>query len=125
MSNIEKFEELLRTDEDLQAKLRAAQEAFEGDAADEDAVFDAIIAPLAASLDLPFTFEELKEHAENGAEISDDNLDAIAGGSFCFIIGGSEYGNGTGACSGDEAVGATACFFLGVGMLGVKADPYQ
>ena len=125
MSNIEKFEELLRTDEDLQAKLRAAQDAFEGDAADESAVFDAIIAPLAASLDLPFTFEELKKYAKDGAEISTGDLDAIAGGSFCFIVGGSEYGNGTGACSGNEAVGATACYFLGVGFLGVKADPYQ
>ena len=124
MSNIEKFEELLRTDEDLQAKLRAAQEAFEGDPADETSIFDAIVAPLASSLGLPFTFEELKEYAESGAEISAEDLDAAAGGSFCFVIGGSEYGNGTGACS-EEAVGATACYFLGVGFLGVRADPYQ
>ena len=125
MSNVEKFEELLRTDEGLQAQLRAAQDAFTGDLADEKDVFDSIIAPLAASLDLPFSFDELQEYVAGGEEIPSDDLNAVTGGSFCFILGGSEYGNGTGACAGDEAVGATACYFLGVGILGVKADPYQ
>lgn len=110
MSNLEKFEELLRSDEALQAKLRDATEAFEGDKSDERAFFDTVVAPLAAEVGLPFTYDDAKELAREGAELSDDALDAVAGG-VCFILGAGE---GSGACMGGW-MGATGCYGVGVG----------
>ena len=82
MSNAKKFEELLRSDEALQAKLR---DAFDGDKADERAVFDAVVVPLAAEAGLPFSSDERKSLAElarEGAELSDEELEAVAGGGW-------------------------------------------
>ena len=47
VENVGKFEELLRSDEGLQAKLREATEAYQGDRADGRAIFEAVLAPLA------------------------------------------------------------------------------
>ena len=117
MTNREKFEDLLRSDEGLQAKLRAATEAFEGDTADERAVFDALIAPLAAEAGLPFTFEEATEPATTGRELSDAELDAVAGGyNACVVIGGGEELEDPGACI-DKFFGAGACKYIGVGFI--------
>ena len=110
-SNAEKFEQLLCSDEGLQAKLKAAAEAFKGDGADECEVFDALIAPLAAEAGLPFTYEDAKALAAEGTELGDEALDAVAGGG-CFIVG---LGEGSGACMG-ESFGATGCYGVGVGM---------
>lgn len=110
-SNAEKFEELLRSNEELQAKLKAATEAFEGDMTDEAAVFDAVIAPLATEAGVPFTLDEAKEFAVAGADLSDEDLDAVAGGGgMCYIGGG---GDSAGACKNEEA-GAGACAAIGV-----------
>ena len=123
MSNIERFEELLRSDEELQAKLRAAMEAFEGDVSDESAVFDAIIAPLAAESGLAFTYEDAKAAAQEMSTLDDAELDAIAGGAEdkdgssktgCVAVGISISAD---ACS-DEHLGAGACFIIGAGFLG-------
>lgn len=114
MSNVEKFEELLRSSEELQARLRAATEAYEGDKADERAVFDAVVAPLAAEAGLPFTYEEGAEYAASGKGLSDAELDAVAGGgAFCFILG---VGERVDACV-TEYLGANACEVVGVGLL--------
>lgn len=99
----EKFEELLRSDKDLQDKLTAAMEAFDGNKADENEVFDAVIAPLAASMDLPITLEEVK-----GLAMDDEEFDAVAGGGICFIIGGSDD------ASAECAVGGCVCVWIGV-----------
>ena len=115
MSNVERFEELLRSDEGLQAKLRAATDAYEGDRSDERAVFDAVVAPLAAEAGLPFAFEEAKAAAEDGATLSDAELDAVAGGG-CFIFGLGGGSDGANACS-DKSSGAGACAGVGVGFL--------
>ena len=123
MSNIERFEELLRSDETLQAKLRAAADAFDGDKQDERAIFDAIVAPLAVEVGLPFTFDEGKEFAVSSAELSDEELAAVAGGGQdgygrpddgCIFIGLSVGGD---ACT-SESGGAGACCGLGIGFLG-------
>ena len=115
MSNAEKFEELLRSDEALQEKLRAATEAWEGDVSDEHAVFDALVAPLAAEVGLPFAFEEAREYAENEELTLDDLNEAAGGRSGCFIFG---FGGGTPtACKGSERSGATACDGLGMGVV--------
>ena len=45
MSNVQKFEELLSSDEALQAKMRELVDAYNGDGGDERAFFEAVMAP--------------------------------------------------------------------------------
>ena len=111
MSNFSKFEELLRGSEELQAKFRAAAETFQGDKADARAVFEAVVAPLAAEAGLPFSYDEVKK-AAGEVELDADEYDAVAGGG-CFFFGGNDD---SGACSNEEE-GAGACSGLGVGFL--------
>ena len=90
IENVARFEELLREDEALKAKLDAATAAYAGDASDDKAVFEAIVAPLAEEAGLPFTYEEGKK-AYGQRELSDAELDSVAGGGgFCYLIGGSD-----------------------------------
>lgn len=80
LENVARFEELLRSDETLQAKLREAKETFDAEGADERAIFDALIAPLADEAGLPFTYEEGKSFMVDGIELSEEELDAVSGG---------------------------------------------
>ena len=111
LETAKKFMELLSTDEELQHKVEAATEAYAGDKADEKAVFEEILAPIAKEAGYEFTFadaEELAKSSEDG-ELSDDELAAVAGGGggFCYIVGFSSvhttgndcYGGGGGLCS--------------------------
>ena len=67
------------------------------------------MAPIAAELGLPFTFEEVTE-AATSRELDDAELEAVAGGdSFCFIIGGSDDV----AIECDELSGQ-ACAYIGI-----------
>lgn len=118
MSNVEKFEELLRTDEGLQQKMREAMAAYKGDKADERAVFDATIAPLAKEAGLPFMYEDCLDHAASGAALSNEELANITGGSFCLLFGGDDVR--AKECHDIEKVdkiGAGACAYVGVGIV--------
>lgn len=89
MTNIERFEELLKSDEALQARLQELVGAFEGDKSDAAAVFAATVGKLAEEAGLPFGYEEGREYSSN-RELSDEELEAVAGGKgFCYIVGGS------------------------------------
>ncbi len=111
LENVAKFEELLRTDETIKAKMDELFSAWEGDKTNDEAAFEAVVAPVAAEAGLPFTYEELKEGAD-GADVDDDQLEAVAGGGFCFILGGT---NGREVeCS----EGGRACAYIGVTMGG-------
>ncbi len=111
--NVEKFEDLLRGSEELQAKMRAAADAYEGDKADEQAIFEAVIAPLAEEAGLPFSLEEGREFVISSRELTDDELDAVAGGKGgCYVIGGGKEAD---ACT-DDILGAGACYAMGVGI---------
>lgn len=115
--NVREFEELLRSDEKLQAALRAATEAYEGAKDDARAFFDATVGKLAEEAGLPFTFEEGKAFAAEGAEIDDADLDAVAGGGFCIGIGfGPPDAGGCEELS--EYMGGGACAVVGTGGLG-------
>jgi hypothetical protein len=126
--NAEKFEKLLISDEKLQAKLRAAMDAYTGDRRDEKAVFDAVVIPLAEEAGLPFTFEEAREYAGRDREIPLEEGDKAAGGDdasydpalatsgVCFAIGISPDPPDADSCFDDE-VGAGACAYVGVGIL--------
>ncbi len=119
--NVIKFEEKVMQDKGLQEKLEAAMKAYSGDKADEKAVFDGVIAPIAKDAGLDFTFDEAAEtqKAAKDGEIDLTEMREVAGGVWdgktpfgsCFIIGG-----GWGASGGDDdGGGASACAIVGMG----------
>ena len=115
--NASKFEKLLREDEALRAKMEAAFKAFEGDTSDEKAVFDATVAPLAAEAGLPYTFEEAVESTQT-RELDDAELEAVAGGSWCIIIGGG-HDRDSNTVDTENGVGVTGfgtCEYVGIGL---------
>ena len=113
--NVTRFEELLKNDEALQAKLQELAAAFEGDATDEQAIFDATIGKLAEEAGLPFTLEEGREAASAGHELGDAELEAVAGGGgFCYVIGGSSEPEAT--CGRADF---HACAYVGITMLDI------
>jgi len=117
VENASKFEKLLREDKELQAKLEVAIEAFDGDKSDEKAVFDATVAPLAAEAGLPYTFEEAVESTQS-RELDEGELEAVAGGSWCVIIGGG-HDKETNTVTTKNGVGVTGfgtCKYVGVGL---------
>ena len=106
LENVERFEKLLKEDEGLQAKLASSTKAYEGAETDE-AMFEGLLAPIAAGAGLPFTLDEARAYVSTCRNLSDAELEAVAGGStYCYIVGGGsepdagyvDYENG-GACA--------------------------
>ena len=97
--NLERFKELLLTDEEFQSKLKAASEAYTGEQT-EEAVFNNVLVPLAAEYGVTATFDEFKDYLSGleNVEMSQEELGQIAGG--------------------DKGFGASACFGVGVGVGG-------
>ena len=58
--DIQKFMELMETDEALQEKLKSAAESYTGEMTPE-AAYDNLIIPIAREAGLNFTMEELRE----------------------------------------------------------------
>lgn len=115
--DLEKFRELFLTDETFQKKLKDAAESYTGEQ-DEEAVFNAVLVPLAAEYGITATFDEFKDYISSlntDAEMTKDELQQVAGGKTgglgiegCYVIGG-----GTGVGGGDGSGGA--CLLIGVG----------
>ena len=105
--DLQKFRELLLTDEVFQKKLQAASEAYAGEQ-DEEAVFNNVLVPLAKEYDITATYDEFKAYMESlsgdGSEMSKDELQQVAGG-------GKNSGQGT-----------LSCYLIGVGVGGANAD---
>ena len=111
--NAIKFIELLTSDSDIQEELRDATAAYDGPK-EEREVFDAVVAPIAAQAGLPFTFEEGVAASGVGRDLSEEELDAVAGGwGACYFIGAS---NEPDAWTCDDTLGGTgaACAYAGV-----------
>ena len=116
MSNIDQFEELLRSDEELQSKLIQALEAYEGDRDDAQALFNAVVAPLAQDAGLPFTYEEFAEQVSKGVELTGEEMDSMSGGwSYCWGTGITNEVDAN-HC-GNEYCGAKMCAYIGTGYL--------
>lgn len=126
IENVREFEERLRGDEALQTRLRELAKAFEGDRQDERALFEAVVAPAAAEVGLPHTYDEALEYmAQKGddEDISADEAKAVAAGEranpnwadMCIFLGFGDVN--ANACAYPEDIGANACAGIGVGML--------
>ena len=90
--NIKKLEEALRSDEALQAKYKETVEAIkaEGKTPSESE----LTAEVATRLGYPVTAEEIDQAKASGQALSDEELDAVAGGGWwcayeygCFLVG--------------------------------------
>ena len=123
MNDVKAFVELLNTDKTYQEKFEVAAKAYKGEITDE-AIWEAVIGPLAADAGYDITFDDYKAYVEGftkNNEMSLDELGAVAGGfSACFLLGfGSkpETGNGkvfSGVETGyEDWIGA--CAYVGVG----------
>lgn len=107
--NVTRFAGLIQTDEALQEKLASAVAAYEGEQTAE-AMYEALLEPIAAGVGLPFTYEEAVRFESLGRELSDVELDGVAGGSICIFIG---FGDEPDADATDETNGG-ACAYVGV-----------
>ena len=98
MDNVKKFFAQLKTDAELQKKVKAAQDAYKGDLKDDAKVAEAVLLPIAKEIGLPFTVADFNAYkdAQEG-EASDDELEAVAGGALCLFGTGSGDGGG---CAG-------------------------
>ena len=123
--NMGKLMKLLMTDEALQQKVKAAAENYTGEQT-EEAVFGAVLAPLAEEQGLPVTFEEyraLTEKVRTGEASEDELLQAAGGADYSRINGG---GVGMSSCSGmgfgigltAGAKGGALCIVMGGGFGG-------
>ncbi|MCR4871134.1 MAG: hypothetical protein K5859_07545 [Atopobiaceae bacterium] len=112
--NFWKFDELLRNDEGLQAKLQELGKGYTGDRTDDKAIFEATLGKLAAEEGLPFTYDEGISSLSSGHELADSELDAVAGGDgACILIGVSSEVEAE--C--DEIDEGHACAYIGVGVV--------
>ena len=132
--NVKKFYDELSTNKELQEKFMAAQKGYEAEGKGEEDIFSDIVLPIAKEAGYDFTISEYKNAqrdvmAEKG--ISEEELENVSGGGFCFLIG---FGNYAGFCAligfGDESdddvvkeivtagVGTTICRSIGVGFGG-------
>ena len=116
---LEKFRELLRTDEAFQEKLKTAAANYEGENTDE-ALFHGVIEPIASEYGVTATFDEYSEYIRtisDNSELSADELKQVAGGKInggglvviqCKVLG---FGAGVGA----GAEGGGLCIVIGAG----------
>ena len=135
---ISKFRELLLTDKEFQAKLKAAAEKYDGEQT-EEAMFEGILVPLASEYGISATLDELKAYQDsfNDPEMSSDELQQVAGGSkgdweiygfggtLCIYggvgIGGSGGGGAQSGClviGGSNTAGGGMSECLGYGISG-------
>lgn len=75
-----KFFEALKSDKELQGKLKSAMEAFGGDKKDKDAVLAEVILPTAKDNGFDVTLDELKAYQPENGELDDEQLEAVSGG---------------------------------------------
>lgn len=90
VENIKKLEQLLKEDDAVLARLNELARAYDGDKGDERALFEATFVVLAEEVGLPFTTDEVAGTLVEGRELNDAELDAVAGGGFCYFLGVSD-----------------------------------
>ena len=124
--DLQKFLELLKTDKDLQEKMKASAENYTGEKSQED-VFRNLILPAAEKAGFHFSWEEyqeaLKQEISNVQKMDLDELSQVAGGdttygssaAACYKIG---LGAGIAVNINDDETAselATFCWIIGFG----------
>ena len=99
---IRKFAELLNTDKDFQAKLKAAAESYDGEKT-EEAIFSNVLVPVAAEYGISVPYEDYHEFISKSEDqpLNENEVLQIAGGK-------PEAGG----------LGATVCVAIGAGIGG-------
>lgn len=82
--NAERFQMMLAEREDLRERINEAVAAYDGDQNDDRAVFDAVIAPVARSIGIELTYDEAREAALDGRDLTDEELELVVGGGGVF-----------------------------------------
>ena len=117
VENVKKFYEAVSKDELMKQKFVELSQKYQGQPMDEAkamSVMEQEGLPMAAQMGYSFTMDDLKsfeqemQQARTGCEMSDEELQAVAGGgahlNFCFIIG----------VDGDTGdIKYAGCFFVG------------
>ena len=111
MENAKKFFEALKTDTALAEKLKEANKAYEGKELSEQERRDAIerdVLPIIKAAGYDVTLAELEAFGKQQAkpalgELSDDEMEAVAGGDcYCYLGGaggGTNYLDNTYGCA--------------------------
>ena len=115
--DVEKYVELLKTNEAMREKLEDAAKNYTGEKT-EEAVFRNLIQPAAKEAGLSFTEEEYKSYFSNNIETLDlDEMDQVAGGTMGGGVGitvcAQKMGVGIGGTYSDD--GSNICVILGYG----------
>lgn len=74
------FKNLLMTDSSLRDRMQEAARAYVGDRNDDRTVFEAVVAPVARSVGMEFSYEEALAAMRDAREMSDEELELVAGG---------------------------------------------
>ena len=123
IENVRRFEEKINGDEALQARLKELSDAFDGDRQDPRAVFEAVVAPLATEVGLPYMYDEAVEYVDqrDDEDLTADEAKAVAGGKerggdmvVCCIIG---FGGVRADGCLEEFSGWGVCAGIGAGSL--------
>ena len=107
--NAKKCMELMKTDEDLQKRVKDAMDAYTGDKTDAKTVFDTVLAPISKEIGYECSWEDVEALVKlsGNEELSEDEVSMVAGGKgggMCMVIGAGTdnpfkycYGVGIGA----------------------------
>ena len=99
--NVKKFYEAISQDEAMKQKFVELSQKYQGQQMDEakaNLLMEQEALPMAAQMGYPFTIDDLKAYGEEmkqtnmGCELSDDELEAVAGGMYFCIVGGGGDG---------------------------------
>lgn len=122
VENVKKFYEAVSKDELMKQKFVELSQKYQGQPMDEAkamSVMEQEGLPMAAQMGYSFTMDDLKsfeqemQQARTGCEMSDEELQAVAGGgvsgnSWCFFLGFGQNGEGT------STIQCAVCFAYGV-----------
>ena len=114
--NVRLFNEKVGTDKALQGKLHSLNERHKGEELSDEQmmrIYEEDVLPLACECGCDFSMETLKEYARDlnqssPREMTDDELEAVAGGATCVCVVGG------GGKSG-EAGSPCVCVAIGLG----------
>ena len=118
VENVEKFYDALSQDESLKQKFVELSQKYQGQQMDEvkaNTIMEQEELPMVAQMGYSFTMDDLKAYGEGmkqanmGCELSDEEMQAVAGGQgleFCEYFGFNGENGRTGA--------GAWCIFIGV-----------